>query len=213
MTIQIGQLISQNNIAFVILNQARDDLKANPMFPQIKSTGGRAMEHWGSLRLQVAKASQIKAKMTDVASGKESDEYIGHIFRVTTKKSKVSTPNRKAEVFLISEPYLGFDFTENVYRSAVDQYNLISKGAWRAYVTNAGKEVKLRDKDWVPFLNSEEGKPVLHELYHKELLTYFPDGFAPLNNDNINVNDDELFAGLKDYYISKQAGVTTDPTE
>lgn len=204
MTIQIGQSVNQNNIAFVILNQARDDLKANPNYPQIKSTGGRAMEHWGSLRLEVTKASQIKEKVVDPASGKISEEYVGHIFRVKTKKSKVSTPNRKAELFLISYPYIGFDFTENVYRSAAEQYGLISKGAWRTYVTDDGEEIKKRDKDWVPFLNSEEGKHVLKELYRKELLTYFPEGFAPLGNDNIDVSNDEMFEGLEEYYKSNQ---------
>lgn len=200
MTIQIGQSINQNNIAFVILNQARDDLKANPMYPQIKSTGGRAMEHWGSLRLEVAKASQLKEKTADIATGKVTDQYVGHIFRVKTKKSKVSTPNRQAEVFLISEPYIGFDFTENVYRASAEQYGLISKGAWRAYITDDGEEIKLRDKDWVPFLNSEKGHPVLKELHRKQLLTYFPMGFAALNNENIDVTTNEYYADLEDVY-------------
>lgn len=200
MTIQLGQKINQNNIAFIVLNQARDDLKANPMFPAIKSTGGRAMEHWGSLRLEVAKASQIKSKVVDPATGKDKDDYIGHVFRVKTKKSKVSTPNRQAEMFLISQPFIGFDFTENVYRSATDQYGLISKGAWREYITDDGEVIKLRDKDWVPFLNSTKGLPILREVFLKELLTYFPKGFAPLNNKNIDVSANPFFIGLEDIY-------------
>lgn len=204
MTIQIGQKVNQNNIAFVILNQARDDLKANPNFPQIKSTGGRAMEHWGSLRLEVTKASQIKAKTADLATGKEKDEYIGHIFRVKTKKSKVSTPNRQAEMFLISDPYIGFDFTENVYRSAVDQYGIISKGAWRNYISDDGEEIKLRDKDWVPFLESDKGQAILKEIFIKELLTYFPDGFAPLNNQNIMVKDNPYYTDMVKLYADKK---------
>ena len=203
MTIQIGQGIAQNNIIFLILNQGRDDLKANPMYPQIKSTGGRAMEHWASLRLEVAKASQIKEKVTNPATGKESDEYVGHIFRVKTKKSKLSAPNKQAEMYLISQPYIGFDFTENVYRSAVDQYGLISKGAWRVYTTDAGQEYKLRDRDWVPFLNSEEGQPVLKELFQKELITWFPDGFAPLNNKRINVDSFPYLEGMREYYAQR----------
>ena len=205
MTIKLGQSIAQNKVSFVILNQSRDDLKANPLYPQIKSTGGKAMEHWASLRLEVAKASQFKKKVEDLATGKVSEMYAGHIFRVKTKKSKVSVPNQQAEVYLVSSPYVGLDFTENVYRSAVDQYGLISKGAWRAYTTDAGQEYKFYDKDWVPFLNSEEGQPVLKELFQKELITWFPDGFAPLNNKRINVDSFPYLEGMREYYAQRAA--------
>lgn len=211
MTVQIGQLINQTNTAFVILNQARDDLKANPMFPAIKSTGGRAMEHWGSVRLEVQKASQLKEKVLDPITGKEKDDYIGHIFRLKTKKSKVSTPNRQAEVYLISQPYIGLDFVENVYRSSVDDYGFISKGAWRNYVTEDGEEVKLRDKDWVPFLRAEENYPILLELFHKQMKQAFPHGYAPLNNDNIDITKIPYYIGLEEYY--EEAALATEAPE
>ena len=205
MTVLVGQSIAQSRIAFLVINQARDDLKASPMFPSIKSTGGRAMEHWASLRLEVAKAAQFKKKTEDPATGKVSETYAGHIFRVKTKKSKVSAPNKQSEVYLISDPFLGLDFVENTYRSAVDQYGLISKGAWRAYTTDAGQEYKFYDKDWVPFLNSEEGQPVLKELFQKELITWFPDGFAPLNNKRINVDSFPYLEGMREYYAQRAA--------
>lgn len=198
MTEQIGQTINQNNTAFIILNQARDVMGS--MYPQIKSSGGRALEHWGSLRLEVAKASQLKEKVIDPVTLKESEEYVGHIFRVKTKKSKVSTPNRQAEMYLISMPFKGFDFAENVYRASVDQYGFISKGAWRKYTTDAGEEVNLRHTEWVPFLESDEGRPVLQELYRKMHLQMFPEGFAPLDNENIDVTVNPFYAEMDDYY-------------
>ena len=213
MVVQIGQMISQSKTAFFLINQARDDLKAPANFPAIKSTGGRALEHWASVRLEVVKASQIKGKVTNAATGKESEEYVGHIFRVKTKKSKVSAPNKKAEMYLISEPFLGLDFVENVYRSAVDQYGLISKGAWRSYTTDSGQEVKLQDRNWVPFLNSEEGQPVLKELFQKELITWFPDGFAPLNNKRINVDSFPYLEGMREYYAQRAAQKELEATQ
>ena len=213
MTIQVGQLIAQTRTSLLIINQARDDLKVNPAYPQIKSTGGRAMEHWASVRLEVAKASQFKKKIEDPATGKINETYAGHIFRIKTKKSKVSTPNQQAEVFLVSNPFVGLDFTENVYRSAVDQYGLISKGAWRAYTTDAGQEYKFYDKDWVPFLNSEEGQPVLKELFQKELITWFPDGFAPLNNKRINVDSFPYLEGMREYYAQRAAQKALEEAE
>lgn len=207
MTTQIGQSINNSTVSFVILNQARDDLKARSMpgFPTpIKSTGGKAMEHWATIRLEVKKASQIKEKVYDKTTGKTSDDYIGHIFRATLKKSKVSTPNRKKEMYLISEPYLGFDFEENIYRSSVDHFGFISTGAWRKYETNAGEEIKLRHTEWVPFLRSDEGKPILTELYIKQMLQLFPEGFVAFDNDNIDVTGNEHLAALKEAYKNKE---------
>lgn len=193
MSNKLGQIINNTNIGFIIINQARDDMDANPMFPKIKSTGGRAMEHWASLRLEVVKGKQVKEKV-ELPTGGTKDEYIGHIFRIKTVKSKVSTPNRQAEAFLISQPYVGVDFVENVYRQGVEEYNLISKGAWRTYKCDSGEEIKLRHAEWVPFLQSEEGLPVLTELFLKQLATFFPDGYAPLDNENLDVT--------KDYFLN-----------
>lgn len=204
MTTRIGQKINQSRTAFIVLNQARDDM-SNPMFPTIKSTGGRAMEHWGSVRMEVAKASQIKEKVVDPVTGKESDQYIGHIFRLKTKKSKVSTPNRQAELFLISEPYKGLDIVENVYRSAVEQFGLISKGTWRTYVSDDGEEFKMYHKDWVPFLSTEAGYPILKELFQKEMLKVFPNGFAPLDNINKSIDCFPLYEGLRERYESQRS--------
>lgn len=210
MTTQIGQGINETNIAFVIMNQARDDLKANPMFPQIKSSGGRALEHWASLRLEVQRASQIKEKIINPVTGKEKEEYAGHIFRVKTKKSKVSTPNREAETFLIAAPFKGLDFVENVYRSSVEQYGLISKGAWRKYTTDTGEEISLRNTEWVPFLQSEEGQPILEELFLKQMKRVFPDGYAPLNNELVDVTTNPYFSKLKEYYETKDKEVPVE---
>lgn len=170
------------------------------------------MEHWGSVRMEVAKASQIKEKVVDPVTGKESDQYIGHIFRLKTKKSKVSTPNRQAELFLISEPYKGLDIVENVYRSAVEQFGLISKGTWRTYVSDDGEEFKMYHKDWVPFLATEEGYPILKELFQKEMIKVFPNGFAPLDNVNKAIDCFPLYEGLRERYES-QRNVTESPDE
>lgn len=208
MTIQIGQSVNQNNVAFVILNQARDDLKAHPNFPKIKSTGGRALEHWCSLRLEVVRASQFKEKVVDPASGREVEEYAGHIMRLKTEKSKVSRPRTQAEVFLVSNPYIGLDFVENVYRAATDQYGIISKGAWRKYITDNGEEISKRHADWVPYLRSEEGAEVLKEIFTKQLLSYFPNGYSPLNNHTIDVTDDVYLQQAMKYYEDKQKAGT-----
>ena len=162
------------------------------------------MEHWGSIRLQVTKASQLKEKLADPVTGKEKEEYIGHIFRLTVKKSKVSTPNRRAELFLVSAPYKGLDITENIYRVSTEQMGLISKGTWRVYISDDGTEYKMYNKDWVPFLDSPEGAPIRKEIFQKQLKKMFPKGYPPLNNATISVDHLPLLEGMKEYYAEVQ---------
>ena len=171
----------------------------------IKSTGGRAFEHSASLRIKVHKASQLKQK-SDV-TGK--DEYHGHIMRLETKKSKMSRPNQKAEGYLLSEWEVdnngkietlnGLDPYFTIYQEAVTT-GLISKGAWRNYITLNGEEIKLRDAEWVPRLMND------HELYLELFVrTYeknLPNGFSPLNNEVIDITKLEEFKALEDYYES-----------
>ena len=206
----IGQDINQTNIGFFILNQARDDMNANAfMGPQQTSTGGQALKHWSTLRLEVKKGKQVKEKVTNPVTLKPEDVYIGHIFRVITEKSKVSTPNQRAELFLISAPFKGIDKIENLYRLSVaaqdssNQYGFITSGAWRSYTTDEGKEIKLRSAEWVDFLESEEGRPVAEELQLKQFVRNFPNWYTPLENENIVLEEvDPFYTKLREYYES-----------
>jgi len=210
MTTQVGQAINQTNVGFVIINQARDDMNAGAfMGPQQKSSGGQALKHFASIRLEVKKGKQVKEKTVNPVTNKEEETYIGHIFRVITKKSKVSTPNQKAEMYLMSNPFKGIDPLENIYRLSIDtkesknQYGFISSGSWRSYTTDAGEEIKLRHNEWIPFLESEEGQPVAEELYWKQMLANFPNWYAPLSNVNAPVTDIPFYQKLKEYYENK----------
>jgi len=219
MSKQLNQVINNSNVGFVILNQARDDFNART-FPgaptPIKSTGGKALEHWASLRLEVSEGKKLKEKKVSKITGKKSSgtkatDYIGHIFRVKVKKSKVSSRDQQAEMFLLSDPYKGLNHVENIYRSSVsnasdsnNQFGLISGGAWRKYETLDGEEINLRDNDWVPFLESEEGQPVLEELFLKQMVTVFPNWYAPLDNEHVDITKDPKYARLKEYYENKE---------
>lgn len=215
MTKVIGQSITNSNTLFVIINQAREDMNAfrAPGMPApIESMGGHALKHWATLRLEVGKVKQQKDKRLNPITGKEEERYIGHVFRSKVKKSKLTTPNTVFDSFLISDPYKGLDFVENIYRTSVavqetkNNYGFITSGAWRNYqpLDETKDEIKLRDAEWVPFLNSEEGQPILEELFIRQMLVNFPDWYAPLDNADFDITIDPKYAKLKQVYLDKQ---------
>ncbi|AAO47542.1 recombinase protein [Staphylococcus phage Stab21] len=195
--------LNDTNTGLIVINQARDDMNAGMYGDPIKSTGGRAFEHSASLRIKVHKASQLKQKSE--LTGK--DEYHGHIMRIETKKSKLSRPGQKAEADLLSDymvgkeddPILlnGIDLEHTVYKEAVER-GLITKGAWRNYVTLNGEEIKLRDAEWVPVL--KDNKELYLELFSRVYGEHFPNGYSPLLNNKVIVTQLEEYQALENYY-------------
>ena len=197
---KITPLLNDTNTGLIVINQARDDLKAGMYGDPIKSTGGRAFEHSASLRIKVHKASQIK--QASELTGK--DEYHGHIMRIETKKSKLSRPNQKAEAELLSEWAIdngevlnGLDIEYNIYQEAVNR-GLITKGQWRNYVTLNGEELKLRDKEWVPLL--KENRELFLEIFSRTYNENFPNGYAPLSNSKVDIQQLEEYQALEKHY-------------
>lgn len=192
--------LTETNTALLVLNQARDDMDAGMYGDKVKSSGGKAFEHSASLRIKVNKGAQVKQYKE--TSG--SEEYSGHSMRLETKKSKLSRPNQKASSDLLSEWELkdgsiinGIDPHYAIYQEAVSK-GLITKGAWRNYVTLNGEEVKLRDADWVPRLKEDE--ELYLELFKRTYVANFPNGYAPLNNKDVDITIIPEFKALKEYY-------------
>lgn len=211
----IAPLITNSQVLFIAINQARD--KMGDMFGGIEAPGGHALHHWASLELEIKKRSQIKETVTDAFGGKDK-EYIGHLMGVKTIKSKVSRPQQQADAYLMSDT--GLDFEENIYRAALatnKQYGLISGGTWNKYTALNGTEYKFNNADgWVKFLKSEEGHPVLVELFGRMMATSFPNGFSPYNNRDVDITKIPIYKEIKDYqktYGNAPEEIKVDPQE
>ena len=195
--------LNDTNTGLIVINQARDDMNAGMYGDPIKSTGGRAFEHSASLRIKVHKASQLKQQSE--LTGK--DEYHGHIMRIETKKSKLSRPGQKAEADLLSGYVVGskddpielngIDLEHIIYSEAVAR-GLITKGAWRNYVTLNGEEIKLRDAEWVPRLKDDRG--LYLELVSRVYESLFPNGYSPLDNTKVDLLQLEEYQALEKHY-------------
>ena len=185
----------------IAINQARDEMGS--MFNAVDSPGGHAFKHVATVRLEVKKAIKIE-EQTENAFGGLDVSYVGHTVRFITKKSKVSTPNQKAEAYLMSAT--GLDFYENIYRSSnnTKQYNLIqSKGSWKVYVNEDGEEVfKLYGKDVVPYLREHPDLAV--EIFQRQIMMSFPNWYSPLDNENLIIDGIPWFKGLREKYEARR---------
>lgn len=200
---KVTPLLNNTNTGLLIINQARDNIGASQYQDDIIPPGGESLKHASSLRILVQKASQIK----QAKPGSKYEQYVGHQMRITTKKSKLARPFQKAEAGILSEYDLengmelnGLDSEYIVFYEAIEQ-GLITKGQWKNYVTLNGEEIKKREKEWLPLL--KENRELYLELFCRLYDLSFPNGFAPLNNKQVDITQVEEFRALKEYYESK----------
>lgn len=192
--------LNETNTGVIVINQARDDMDAGMYGDKVKSSGGKAFEHSASLRVKVNAGAKVK----QYKETSKKEEYSGHIMRLETKKSKLSRPNQKAEAELLSEWELndgsiinGLDSEHSIYQEAVYQ-GLITKGAWRNYVTLNGEEIKKRDAEWVTTL--KENRELYLELFKRTYYKNFPNGYSPLKNKDVDIKVFEEYQVLENYY-------------
>jgi recombination protein RecA len=174
---KIGPLISETKSLLIGINQVRDSIGGNPMFPQYSVPGGNAWEHYASLRLEIQKKNAIK----------KSEEKIGHIMGVHVRKSKVSRPFQIANGFLISDN--GMDYEFNLLEMAKESKIVNQSGANYVYVDRFGTEHKKKHMNFVDWLKTEEGQPVREELLNRLILVEYPDGKYPaLENKTLDIS-------------------------
>ncbi|AIW03270.1 recombinase [Bacillus phage Mater] len=168
--------ISQTKSLLLGINQVRDDIGGNPMFPSYKVPGGMAWEHFASIRLEIQKKQTIK-KGTD---------KIGHIMGVHVRKSKVSRPFQIADGYLISDN--GIDYEYNLVEMAKDAKIVQAVGQSFQYVDNNGEIHKQKRDNFIEWLRTEEGHEVREEILNHLIAVEFPDGYTALTNENLDIS-------------------------
>lgn len=81
--------VKNKNVAFILLNQIRDDLKS--YMGGYKSPGGHALQHYSSVIIPLTKGTEIK----------QGEEKIGINTKFVIKKNKLSAPFRSYEIPII----------------------------------------------------------------------------------------------------------------
>lgn len=174
---KIGPLISETKSLLIGINQVRDSIGGNPMFPTYEVPGGNAWEHYASLRLEIQKKNTIK----------QGEEKIGHIMGVHVRKSKVSRPFQIANGFLISDN--GMDYEYNLAEMGKEEDIVRQVGASLVYIDQFGTEHKKRKADFIEWLRTPEGQPVRQEIFNRLVLIEYPDGKYPaLANATLDIS-------------------------
>lgn len=174
---KIGPLISETKSLLIGINQVRDSIGGNPMFPTYSVPGGNAWEHYASLRLEIQKKNTIK----------KGEDKIGHIMGVHVRKSKVSRPFQIANGFLISDN--GMDYEYNLLEMGKEEGIVKQSGASYIYVDRYGTEHKKKHLNFVDWLRTPEGQPVRQEIMNRLIYIEYPDGKYPaLENATLDIS-------------------------
>jgi protein RecA len=91
--------LPKKNYLMVCSNQIRDNVGGGDWGPRYKTPGGKALEHYPSLRLQTKILSKIKPKRK--IAKKEETRVTGIEIQVEVIKSSVWKPHRKAPLTII----------------------------------------------------------------------------------------------------------------
>jgi RecA/RadA recombinase len=107
-----ARILASTNTLMVCSNQIREDPERVGRFsPKYKSPGGKAIAHYGSLRLKTSKMGSLSRSVT--VRGKKIRQIYGIEIEVEIAKSSVWKPHRKAPV-TIDFDYGVDDIRENL---------------------------------------------------------------------------------------------------
>lgn len=201
------------NIALVCINQVRTNQdRMNKYAPRFIAGGGEALKHADSLRLELTKSSQIKAK----PYGEPAETYVGHAINMKIDKSKQSRPHQAAKAALISDWLLdedtlldGIDYEYNLYSYGKESKLITTSGAYRNYTTLAGEQIRCYEVDFLHRMKQDV--ELTKDLFIQETIALYKitNGYPRyLDNENLNVDNWPGITELRDYF--KKVNATND---
>ena len=130
--------IKQNNVGVVFTNQARDVIGS--YVPMVGTTGGHALKHYASLRMQTSKSKDIK----------QGEDIIGTECKVNFKKNKVGGFPGKVATYNILYGK-GILRSADVVEAALEYGVLVQRGAWINY---AGENISQGKQNLIDSLDA-----------------------------------------------------------
>ncbi|UPI13384.1 hypothetical protein [Bacillus phage SBSphiJ7] len=174
---KVAPQVTAQKAMLIGINQIRADIGGNAMFPTMSVPGGKAWEHYASLRLEIQKKAAIK----------KGTEKIGHELGVKVNKSKVSRPHQIALGYLISDN--GLDYEYNLAKMAEADGLLNSVGQSYEHVDRYGEIHKKKKDNFIEWLKTPEGQHVREELLNALIEHEYPGGTYPaFENDSLDIS-------------------------
>ena len=154
---KLSSIISRANTCVIFINQMRD--KIGVMYgPSTVTTGGKALKFYATIRLDIARISQITV----------GDKVVGGRTRVKVAKNKLAIPFQVAEFDIVYGE--GISKTAEIIDLGVE-YEIVSKsGTWYAYgETRLGHGIEAAKKYLVdnPEVCAEIERKVRDEIGYK----------------------------------------------
>ena len=221
---KVTPMIKDINMAFVVINQVRDNQNMmNKFDTKYTRPGGRALDHAESLRLELRRSTQIKGRNGD----EKEDSKVGHYINVITDKSKITRPKQSTKVILAAgweipetkdptygaTPLIadGIDYEYNVYNSAVDLGIIKASGAYKKYIDpDTGEVINLYELDWLRRLKQD--KELRQRLAIANTAAVFPKAKpAYMNNKHIDIHSWKEVAPIADYFDSRPDSTEPKP--
>jgi len=147
---KVAPQISESKSLLIGINQIRDNIGGNQMFPTVNVPGGKSWEHYASLRLEIKKKGAIEKTV------KGKKEKLGHLMGVKTQKSKVSRPFQEEDTFLISDN--GLDYEYSIAKMAAEAKILPQVGQSYEYVDQFNVTHKKSVDNFIEWLREPEGQ-------------------------------------------------------
>lgn len=113
---------SRTGTTIVFINQLRDAIGATAYMPKDKTTGGRALPFYASMRFNVKQADKLKD---------DQGKIIGHYCKIVVVKNKVGCPFGEAVIMFYNGR--GFDRAADVLSAAVSAGIVTQSGATYAW--------------------------------------------------------------------------------
>lgn len=206
---KVAPTLSGRNVLFIGINQARDKIGGMPTFGNpIDTSGGRALKHYASVRLELRKGKEYKPTINKVAT------YVGHNARFILKKSKISNPMSEGRGFVYGK--FGLNPYVNTIQEAIHLGLLKGNQSEVTVVNEDGESVKMKLWEAFEWCRTPEAFPIVKQLFQDIILHYFPNWYLPLNNDLLDIELHPLYEGLRAKYEAlgkTEDGLDIDPTQ
>ncbi|QEG04208.1 putative recombinase A [Bacillus phage BC-T25] len=177
---KVAPQISESKALLLGINQVRDNVGGNAMYNPLTVPGGKAWEHYASLRLEIKKKDAIEKTI------KGKKEKLGHKMAIKTQKSKVSRPFQEEDAILISDN--GLDYEYSLAKHGEETGILPKVGQSYEYVDRFGTVHKQQWERFIEWMRTPEGQPVRQEILNRLILHEFPEGYPALKNETLDIS-------------------------
>ena len=130
----VARPLAESDTSLVLINQERDNIGGGTYASPIRLPGGKAQRYYATIRAAMRNQGEVFTN--------EDGEIIARTFRLSTKKNKVSEPNRVAEVKGLPDTGVPDYFEEMA--SIGKELGVFTRGEWFSHQGSAAWYFKPR---------------------------------------------------------------------